>query len=927
MTRYSDSDKSPVTDDSSASLSKYRRRRSSSTLSHLSMSLGRSSLSSDSSTDHYRHRTRMSSRVYKPYSRDASISSRSSIRSPSKLVSRDSRKRSRYRSTSRSRRNRKGSPNSIYSSKNNKKQIENKRYRFSHHRESSRKRSNSRQKSRSDVKYRKLNHDKRADSDKSDEEELKELELLDEEEDVDNFLEMRRRERDKLLKKHQSISSERSSSSKAAEVISLPIADSVGDGATNSVASGDNKAVESAPSVSVVSTDSRSTVTQTVASAAVPAAGDGGPGATVTSSTGPSAHVATSVTITPTSVSVSDDKKSETAKEVRRVNPFSMFFEPTTIVPTKPEVTAGGKIDNAAGTSGNTVKTTDNTTVSNVNTTVSNVNTDDITGNTGTKELGDTKIYSNIKDGESVTDAADVKAAHDLRLDLLEDVVLEGESPFTPSPINYYQKTKDSSNSESNENENEGEGYKDLKENELGNKDTEDTTAKDSVKEERNKSNMYSELQKKLMQDKQKLRNFIIKMKQQPESYEEVVEEYEEDDMDMFSTKLEETDTKKRKIVKRVITNKLENRSLAENWNDSEGYYQAMIGEVLDDRYSVLSELAGKGVFSSVLKCFDSVEKVNVAIKVIRNNDMMIKAAEKEMGILRRLNETDKEDKKHIVRLQTSFRYRGHLCMVFDWYWGNLRSHLKKNGKGYGLNLSYVHSYARQIFIALRHMKKNKVMHADLKPDNILVSDNFNQIKICDLGSASDESENDITAYLVSRFYRAPEIILGCKYDCKIDVWSAAATIYELATGDILFPGRNNNHMLKLMMEYKGKIPNKLIRSGQLASQHFDENFDFIYATEDKFSKTQVTRVIQDLRQTKSITESILERHPLLSSSSTLRNDGTVNKETLAKKEQMVRKVRQLGELLEKCLVIDPSKRFTPDEALMHPFIRGSVDE
>ncbi|UKJ87805.2 serine/threonine protein kinase [Theileria orientalis] len=880
MTRHSDSDKSPVTDDSSASLSKYRRTRSSS----------RSSLSSESPTDHYRYRKRISSRGSKPYSRDSSMSSRSNSRSQSRLASSDSRKRSRYRSTSRSRRNRKGSPYSIFSSKNNKKQNENKRYRSSHHRESSNKRSYSHQKNRSDVKYRKYNHDKRTDSDKSDEEEFKELELLDEEEDVDNFLEMRRRERDKLLKKHQSISSERSSSSKLAEVNNFLITGSVGDGANTSVAGTDDKPVEPAPSVSVVSSPSTSTATPTVGSTTAGAAGD--ISESVSSSAGATAHVGTPVTVTSTSVSVSDDKKSEVAKEVRCVNPFSMFFAPTTVVATRPKVTDDGTSDN-------------------------------VTVNTNAKDVTNTSIFSNIKDAESITDDVDVKATDDLRLDLLDDVVLEEESPFTPSPINYDSTPKESSNLGTNDSEHDGERSKGLKDNELGTNDSEPTSIKDNFKEEKNISNMYSELQKKLMLDKQKLRNFIIKMKQKPESYEEVVEEYEEDDMDMFSTKLDEADTKKKKIVKRVITNKLENRSLAENWNDSEGYYQAMIGEVLDDRYSVLSELAGKGVFSSVLKCFDSVEKVNVAIKVIRNNDMMIKAAEKEMGILRRLNETDKDDKKHIVRLLTSFRYRGHLCMVFDWYWGNLRSHLKKNGKGYGLNLSYVHSYARQIFIALRHMKKNKVMHADLKPDNILVSDNFNQIKICDLGSASDESENDITAYLVSRFYRAPEIILGCKYDCKIDVWSAAATIYELATGDILFPGRNNNHMLKLMMEYKGKIPSKLIRSGQLSSQHFDENFDFIYATDDKFSKTQVTRVIQDLRQTKNITESILERHPLLNSSSMLRNDGTVNKETLAKKEQMVRKVRQLGEFLEKCLVIDPSKRFTPDEALMHPFIRG----
>lgn len=78
-----------------------------------------------------------------------------------------------------------------------------------------------------------------------------------------------------------------------------------------------------------------------------------------------------------------------------------------------------------------------------------------------------------------------------------------------------------------------------------------------------------------------------------------------------------------------------------------------------------------------------------------------------------------------------------------------------------------------------------------VKPDNILINEKFNALKVCDLGSASDISENEITSYLVSRFYRAPEIILGFRYDSQIDVWSAAATVFELATGKILFPVRS----------------------------------------------------------------------------------------------------------------------------------------
>ena len=105
----------------------------------------------------------------------------------------------------------------------------------------------------------------------------------------------------------------------------------------------------------------------------------------------------------------------------------------------------------------------------------------------------------------------------------------------------------------------------------------------------------------------------------------------------------------------------------------------------------------------------------------------------------------------------------------------NLRDVVKKFGKDVGLNIRAVRAYAYQLFLALSLLRKCNIMHADIKPDNILVcvspifilfvldiplkvNEQKNVLKLCDLGSASDASENDITPYLVSRFYRAPEI-------------------------------------------------------------------------------------------------------------------------------------------------------------------------
>lgn len=93
---------------------------------------------------------------------------------------------------------------------------------------------------------------------------------------------------------------------------------------------------------------------------------------------------------------------------------------------------------------------------------------------------------------------------------------------------------------------------------------------------------------------------------------------------------------------------------------------------------------------------------------------------------------------------------------------------------------------------ALPSLKNIRLIHfyvsRSVKPDNVLINERFAVLKICDLGSAFEVSENEVTSYLVSRFYRAPEIILGCRYDPAIDVWSAACTIFEIATGDVLFP-------------------------------------------------------------------------------------------------------------------------------------------
>merc|ERR1712107_618036 len=107
------------------------------------------------------------------------------------------------------------------------------------------------------------------------------------------------------------------------------------------------------------------------------------------------------------------------------------------------------------------------------------------------------------------------------------------------------------------------------------------------------------------------------------------------------------------------------------------------------------------------------------------------------------------------------------------------------------------------------------------------MSKDMNVVKICDLGTAAVVSEFEVSPYIMSRAYRAPEIIIGCSPSCAADVFAMGCTLFELFTAKVLASGHSNHGQLRLIMELKGKMPSALVKEGTLWKSHFDDNMTF----------------------------------------------------------------------------------------------------
>jgi len=121
------------------------------------------------------------------------------------------------------------------------------------------------------------------------------------------------------------------------------------------------------------------------------------------------------------------------------------------------------------------------------------------------------------------------------------------------------------------------------------------------------------------------------------------------------------------------------------------------------------------------------------------------------------------------------------------------------------ISITHIKKITREILEGLKFMHAKNICHRDLKPDNILLDANLD-VKLCDFGSSKKlVSTNQNIPHVVSRYYRAPEVLLcHTDYTTKIDIWAAGCILVELFTKEPLFMGKSEGLQLLEIMSILG---------------------------------------------------------------------------------------------------------------------------
>ncbi|KAG9346120.1 hypothetical protein JZ751_007938 [Albula glossodonta] len=193
-----------------------------------------------------------------------------------------------------------------------------------------------------------------------------------------------------------------------------------------------------------------------------------------------------------------------------------------------------------------------------------------------------------------------------------------------------------------------------------------------------------------------------------------------------------------------------------------------------------------------------------------------------------------------------------------------------------------------QMLCGIKHLHAAGIIHRDLKPSNIVVKSDCT-LKILDFGLARTAATGLLmTPYVVTRYYRAPEVILGMGYQANVDVWSIGCIMAEMVRGSVLFPGTDHIDQWNKVIEQLGTPSQEFLMKLNQSVRTYVEN-------RPRYAGYSFEKLFPDVL------------FP-------------------ADSEHNKLKASQARDLLSKMLVIDASKRISVDEALQHPYINVWYD-
>lgn len=188
---------------------------------------------------------------------------------------------------------------------------------------------------------------------------------------------------------------------------------------------------------------------------------------------------------------------------------------------------------------------------------------------------------------------------------------------------------------------------------------------------------------------------------------------------------------------------------------------------------------------------------------------------------------------ENIVSLHDVIHTENKLMLVFDHMDMDLKKYMDTKGDRGALQPMVIKSFMYQLLKGIEFCHRNKVLHRDLKPQNLLTNSK-GQLKLGDFGLARAFGipVNTFSNEVVTLWYRAPDVLLGSRtYNTSIDIWSAGCIMAEMYTGRPLFPGTTNEDQITRIFRIMG-TPTERTWPGITQLADYKPTFQ-MYATQD----------------------------------------------------------------------------------------------